>query len=770
MLQSPAECLRAFPYGALGVADNCAGKVMFRKDASGWQSYKYGKLGEVTENIRTFALPYENQTYTFKMQYEYDSWNRIQNMTYPDGEVVSYKYDRGGMLDKVTGHKDNADYTYVEGISYNRFGLKDTVWYGNNTQTEYVYDTLQRLKVLISKSSAYPGTTGLMQNIEYTYDRVGNITYAENTAPALPNGLGGSYINYHEYDNLYRLVYSTGAWNGVRPVSYEAQMAYHDNGRMAEKEISASSYEQTPYLNNLNTVAYHYDYYYQNAGQPNTLTQIGPAPGQQFWWDGKGNMVQHKIPDKLERSLCWDEQNRLMGVADKQYLSLYQYDADGERTYKLTGELTHQNVSGTWNSRYQLYNATLYASPYLVATSKGYTKHYYAESERVASKLGNGGLQELDHPVVAEHLVGDKFVANTGHAEKVVYECLHTEEEVRPSAPLSYFYELMGSSPEPEDERYWYHPDHLGSSSWITFSDGEAIQHLHYLPFGEDLVNQQLTAVSAMYTFSAKEKDAETGYSYFGSRYYNSDLSIWLSVDPMSDKYPSMSPYVYCANNPIRLVDPNGEEWEIDGYIYTPGGICPDNVSQSTRDKWNTMNDIYKTKNGKTLIDALNGKDCHYNVSSDIKTDGKGGFSSKDKTIYLNGNDKNVGTLSHEMFHAYQDYHKRPEASIFNEVEANLFSFSVLSQQCNADGNCMLTPENSPLLNGKPSENSPAEYHQFYGDASFLLLGNFDRKKFNNVVTGFLQYSKQNANGNYSNGYKTGCDIYENTLIEKFLR
>ena len=46
------------------------------------------------------------------------------------------------------------------------------------------------------------------------------------------------------------------------------------------------------------------------------------------------------------------------------------------------------------------------------------------------------------------------------------------------------------------------------------------------------------------YTFSAKEKDSETGLSYFGSRYYSSDLSVWLSVDPMSDKYPSLSPYM----------------------------------------------------------------------------------------------------------------------------------------------------------------------------------------------------------------------------------
>ena len=65
---------------------------------------------------------------------------------------------------------------------------------------------------------------------------------------------------------------------------------------------------------------------------------------------------------------------------------------------------------------------------------------------------------------------------------------------------------------------------------------------------------------NAPYTFSGKEKDVETGYGYFGARYYDSGLSIWLSVDPMSDKYPSMSPYNYCANNPVILVDPDGRD------------------------------------------------------------------------------------------------------------------------------------------------------------------------------------------------------------------
>ncbi|HRC79670.1 MAG TPA: RHS repeat-associated core domain-containing protein, partial [Bacteroidales bacterium] len=52
-------------------------------------------------------------------------------------------------------------------------------------------------------------------------------------------------------------------------------------------------------------------------------------------------------------------------------------------------------------------------------------------------------------------------------------------------------------------------------------------------------------------------------YTYFGSKYYDSELSAWLSVDPMSDKYPSLSPYCYSADNPVVLKDPNGEEIRI---------------------------------------------------------------------------------------------------------------------------------------------------------------------------------------------------------------
>jgi len=70
--------------------------------------------------------------------------------------------------------------------------------------------------------------------------------------------------------------------------------------------------------------------------------------------------------------------------------------------------------------------------------------------------------------------------------------------------------------------------------------------------------------------FTGKEKDKETGYGYFGARYMDHELmTMWLSVDPMSDKYPSISPYAYCAWNPIKLVDPDGRDvWPTSDEAY----------------------------------------------------------------------------------------------------------------------------------------------------------------------------------------------------------
>ena len=527
-------------------------KCHLRKSAdSAGNISRHCKLGELTENIRTFALPFENQTYTFKMQYEYDSWNRIQTMTYPDGEVVTYDYNLGGMLKSVSGNKNGVPFRYIDSIRYNKFELKDTVWYGNGTRACYAYDSLQRLLHLRS----YEGHDSLMQDIAYTYDAAGNIQGIQNTAAALPNGLGGAYRNTYKYDDLYRL--SEANCQGTI-----VEMSYHANGRIHRKTVKRPIIAQLDvreaYMVTSNDYAY-------NINQPNTLkgvrsyTYHSNSSNQTveadswFRWDGCGNMVFHEDePGNLSRNMVWTEENRLLFVADDSHLSLYLYDAGGERAYKLTGDYHLQNTNGQWFENYTLTTPTLYASPYLVANKQGYTKHYYAESERVASRIGGGGLADLDWNT-AHHRVNGAWDNAMGQ--------VRSGHRLLPSPPSNLLTGLFDwqDSVQPETDCYWYHPDHLGSASWVTDADGSAVQHLEYLPWGEDLVDQRLNSFDGVrYTFSAKEKDTETGYSYFGARYYNSDLSIWLSVDPMTDKYPSTSPYAYCRNSPIRLVDPNG--------------------------------------------------------------------------------------------------------------------------------------------------------------------------------------------------------------------
>ena len=118
------------------------------------------------------------------------------------------------------------------------------------------------------------------------------------------------------------------------------------------------------------------------------------------------------------------------------------------------------------------------------------------------------------------------------------------------------------SANKPEPDQYFFHTDHLGSSSWVSDAGGSVSQHLQYLPFGESFIDQRVTGHDIRFKFTGKERDLETGYDYhayrqagFGARYYDSDLSVWLSVDPLADKYPSMSAFIYTAGNPVMLRD-----------------------------------------------------------------------------------------------------------------------------------------------------------------------------------------------------------------------
>jgi RHS repeat-associated protein len=105
-----------------------------------------------------------------------------------------------------------------------------------------------------------------------------------------------------------------------------------------------------------------------------------------------------------------------------------------------------------------------------------------------------------------------------------------------------------------------HHPDYLTYNEYITDKSGRLYQYFHYSAFGEVLVQRDANygSFQTSYTFNAKEFDAETGFGYYGARYYNPTFSVWLGVDPLAGEYVSTSPYLYVENNPIMFIDPNG--------------------------------------------------------------------------------------------------------------------------------------------------------------------------------------------------------------------
>ena len=285
-----------------------------------------------------------------------------------------------------------------------------------------------------------------------------------------------------------------------------------------------------------------------------------------------------------ERYLCWDEENRLSATRDNNYVTANIYDASGNRSWKLAGEMNWmwQNGSG-WQGYGDLNLRTWYQSELMTITDVGFTKHYFIAGQKIASKIGASLPQSDDLPQLKEKPLAplyrsyEELGSDISQRLSRDFDCLGVNySNFSPGeARLTAIDELLLAEQVREDDIYFYHSDHLGSSSFLTDGGGVATQHLQYtrtelvecVPFGEDFGwslspveghQQNTAAYYTPYTFSGKERDMETGLSYFGARYYDAGLSIWLSVDPMSDKYPSLSAYNYCAWNPVMLVDPDG--------------------------------------------------------------------------------------------------------------------------------------------------------------------------------------------------------------------
>ena len=685
-----------YTYGKAGDKYNRAGRLALVEDASGGEAYYYGKQGEVTKTVRTvMASVADIRTYVYGATY--DSWNRVQTMTYPDGEVVTYHYNAAGQVESMMSNKQGRQSVIVDRIGYDKEGHTVYTKLGNGTETTYTCDK-QRERLQVMNLTA-DGQT-VMEN-RYRYDAVDNILGIINAANPTSltkinkAKLGGRSSHTYEYDELNRLIHASGK---AKRASYDMVMSF---GRMSEPLTKVQKVDSTT-----TAKSYNFAYKYEDSNHPTAPTQIGH---DHYTYDANGNptLVTNDSANTT-REMYWDEDNRLMVLSDNGKTSRYTYNAAGERIMKSYGTMEGVYINGAPQgiTFHETDNFTLYPASILSVNKNRFTKHYFLGDKRVASRIGtglfnnvygrNGSYVTAGQQDYAERMnqiqkqketyykqqgiapgvptmkgaYGDP--ENTKRGYNSIIDTLgnhdvpqgwiqtprpNTTPNTNPGPPVSWNDPSNPDDPQagygyiPNDttkeETFFYHSDHLGSTSYITDDHANITQYDAYLPYGELLVDEHSSSEDLPYKFNGKQFDEETGLYYYGARYMDPKISMWLGVDPLMEKYPNVTGYCYTMDNPIKFIDPNGKETYViknkTGTYTVVGGILNNNrgiyiASKDKSGKYTIKGEMIGISTSTTTFyntDANKGKGG-WAIGAQINPNDKSGINFLNKIVSSN--------------------------------------------------------------------------------------------------------------------------------------
>ncbi len=263
---------------------NGKGRRSAMTDLAGTETYAYDALGRPTSVTRTI----DGAAYTALTTY--NALGRVATLAYPDGEVVTYGYTAGALASVVGAQ------AYVTAMAYDAAGHPTEVHSGDGTVTQYGYDPrTQRLQSLVTT-----GSGGGLQDLDYTYDNVGNVTH-------IVDGRNPGNSQTFQYDALDRLTSATGAY-GTQSYTYDAL------GNLTSKAGVTYTYGATA----------------QTCGRfmPHAVTST--SDGKSYRYDCNGNMVADN-----ERALFWDSDNRPAAITRVgSGTTTFTYSGDGARLKK----------------------------------------------------------------------------------------------------------------------------------------------------------------------------------------------------------------------------------------------------------------------------------------------------------------------------------------------------------------------------------------------------------------------------------------------------
>ena len=478
----------------------------------------------------------------FASKSEFDALNRPVKVFTPHttlipASIIVPQYNEANLLNALSAKLNGSgeDTFFVRNIDYDAKGQRTSILYGNNTVTKYSYDpkTFRLLRLLTTRNTG----TDKLQDLKYTYDAVGNITFIKDDA------LQSVFFNNRRvdpdcdyvYDSIYRLIQAKGRehiGNNTAPDAYDGQrtnLPHKGNGNQLQQYTQRYQYDSAGNMLLMqNQNSWNRTFTYRNTNNQLLTAAANNDPGTPFTYtyDAHGNMIS--MPHLPAMSWNFKDQLQHIGITastenDFAGQAYYVYDAAGERIRKVVEKdnLTEERI-------------------YL----GGFEIFRKRRNETIELERGTLHIMDGTKRIV---LIDTRIKANHDAEASLI--------------------------------RYQY-GNHLGTASLELdgSNDAKIISYEEYYPFGSTSyqATDQLREVPIKrYRYTGKERDEESGLEYHSARYYAPWLGRWMSCDP-GGLIDGFNIFIYVNNNPIKMHDLNGmtgSKWQKVEVNNDPGAV-----------------------------------------------------------------------------------------------------------------------------------------------------------------------------------------------------
>ena len=540
----------------------------------------------------TGAVALEADVFTTRMHH--DAFGRPLSEDRPDGTRLRATYTDGGhlaALSVATLDGQVAETQIIGDARYNVEGQREFARLGNGVELTRSYDPdTRQVRRIEARRPAAGARVRLIQDLNYTYDPVGNITACQDLAHDPVGGGASAFFRtapavsaarFYSYDPFYRLTRCEGRAHNALTAGPTPQASFAlTDGSATERFTQTFDYDLSNNLERLRhtgTLSNFTQDFWIDAASNRSRPALGadglpyPNPQADFAAAGELQRMDHiarlewRHDHRLARAVVIDRSDQGLPDDDEVYL----YDGDGNRLRRITRRM----LAGGITERTEV--------TYLPG----------AQRRRIFRD---------------DQMILERFTTTLSDGLSDIAEL--------------YRWTLDSSARETDDVtahrlRYTL-GDHLGSASLRLDEAGNIISYEEYLPFGQRAFaagdNAREVALKR-FGFIGRERDDATGLHHIGQRYYASWLCRWISPDPAGDEDgPNL--YIYAQCNPITYLDPTGLQTTGSGErgkrIPVTMAETPDQVinaiiglKTSNPERFKELKALYDAKNFAYFID-----------------------------------------------------------------------------------------------------------------------------------------------------------------------